>query len=470
MATVSKNLFWQTVAAFLQIYTGGIVFIIMAKMMKINEFGLLSFGFSLGTLLATCLDFGQSLMIMKDYPQAKFDSSSYILNSMAQKVTLVILFGGTFLLYLNFFYEGDWITIGNKFILFAIISAYVLYLQAVLRVKNNFKNASISTVIYALAISVVVIIYSLGLLNIFQFVTYIIYGKILQLAFTIFMCKEIFKRKWFNRKIQKYLFKNSWSYGAHFIFGTFYFTIDTQIIALLLEAKDVALYQSIFRIIYIFLIVSDVASNVLLPYLSSKFAKKEQIDILSGNILYLLLIMGSLLFLIFTSFYKEIIAILYTAEYVQAYTLVFPLSIVILLRTTASIYGTLLTISNNQVNRVKIVLVSMLISVMFNFTMIPIIGIVAAAWVSVLVHIVLFGGYYLYAKKEFPKIGLFNKENWTIIAFTTLIFLLSNTIFNSNLIIKILFLALWCVGISIFLRRHRKDVVVKGILKDRGVL
>ena len=99
MPTVSKNIFWSSISAFLQIYTGGIVFIIMAKMMSINDFGLLSFGFSFGTLLATCLDFGQSLMIMKDYPQQKFQSQSYVLNSLAQKVVFIIFFGAVFLFY-----------------------------------------------------------------------------------------------------------------------------------------------------------------------------------------------------------------------------------------------------------------------------------------------------------------------------------------------------------------------------------
>jgi len=470
MPTVSKNIIWSSIAAFLQIYTGGIVFILMAKMMSINDFGLLSFGFSFGTLLATCIDFGQSLMIMKDYPQEKFDSHSYVLNSMAQKMVLILFFGIIFFCYLNFFYDGEWVQIGSRFILFAILTAYVLYLQAILRVKNRFKESASSIVVYALSISGVVILYYLGMLNTMQFVTYMVCGKFLQLLTTVFMCREIFQKNWFNTYIQKYLFKNSWSYGAHFIFGTFYFTIDTQIIALLLEAKDVALYQSIFRIIYIFLIVSDVASSVLLPYLSSKYAKKERIDILSGNILYLLLIIGCALFLLFTSFYKEIISILYTQEYTQSYALVFPLSIVILLRTTASIYGTLLTISNNQANRVKVVFVSMLFSIVLNFSLIHLMGILAAAWISVLVHLILLGGYFFYSKRDFPKINLLTKENISILIFTAVIFLFSNILFNDSFILSCVFLLIWCFVVVYLMKRHNKIIVINDILKDKGVM
>ena len=346
----------------------------------------------------------------------------------------------------------------------------MLYLQAFLRVKNRFRESAITIVVYALVISTVVLLFYYGKLDLLHFITLMIFGKLVQLLVSIFMCIEIFQKNWFNIEIQRFLIKNSWSFGAHFIFGTFYFTIDTQIIALLLEAKDVALYQSVFRIIYIFLIVSDVASNVLLPYLSSKYANKEDIDELSSNILYLLLIIGSGLFLLFTLYHKEIIAVLYTDEYKQAYPLVLPLSIVIILRTAASIYGTLLTISNNQVNRVKVVFISMLFSIVLNFVLIPKLGIIAAAWTSVAVHIILFGGYYFYSKKEFPKIGLITKENLGIMGITALIFILSNILLNNSFIYSSLFFVLWCFLVVFLLKKHQKSLIISRILKDKGVM
>lgn len=470
MPTVSKNIFWSSLSAALQIYTGGIVFILMARMMSIEDFGLLSFGFSLGTLLATCLDFGQSLMIMKDYLQEKFNSNRYVLNSMAQKLILIVVFGSVFLLYLYSFYSGEWVAIGGRFVIFAIISAYVLYLQAILRVKNRFRDSTFSVVAYALVISAVVAMYFFDQLTTLQFVGMMIIGKFLQLLLTLSMCREIFQRNWFSMPIQKHILRNSWSFGAHFIFGTFYFTIDTQIIALLLDAKEVALYQAVFRIIYIFLIVSDIASNVLLPYLSSRYAKNENIGILSANILYLLLIIGSALFLFFTSFHKEIITLLYTDKYESAYALAFPLSIVILLRTAASIYGSLLTISDNQINRVKVVFLSMVLSVTFNFLLIPPAGILAAAWVSVLVHAALLAGYFLYSRKDFQDINLFTKENISILMVTGIIFLFSNVVFEGNILLNILFFCLWGIVIGYRMKKDGKTAIIKELLQDKGVV
>lgn len=469
MPTVSRNIFWSFVTAFLQIYTGGIIFILMAKMMSLEDFGLVSFGFSFATLLATCIDFGQSLMIMKDYPQDKFDSKHYVLNSLSQKLVYVFIFGLIAYLYLILFYDGLWVAIGNRFMIFAVFSAFTIYLQAILRVRNRFKDSAISMIIYSLAISAVVLLYFLGIIDMLEFVNLMVVSKLIQLLFTSFLCKDLAIRGWFNKNIQTYLFKNAWSYGAHFIFGTFYFTIDTQIIALLLEAKDVALYQSIFRIIYIFLIVSDVASSVLLPYLSSKYANQENIDTLSNNILYLLLIVGGTLFLLFTLFYQEIITVLYTNEYLEAYPLVLPLSIVILLRTAASLLGSLLTISNNQANRVKVVFISMVFSVGLNFLMIPSEGVIAAAWVSVIVHFVLLGGYYFYSKRDFPTLVFLTKENLSIVFISLSILLLSRIEVPYYLTYRILLVVVWLSLVLFFLKRHNKMSIIVTILKDKGV-
>ena len=140
----------------LQVYTGGIIFILMARMMSLEDFGLLSFGFSLGTLLSTCLDFGQSLMVMKDYLQGQFNKDKYVLNSLAQRLLFILIFCSAFISYLFAFYSDNWITIGLLFVAFAVLSAYVIYLQAVLRVQNRFRESAWSALTYALVITGVV--------------------------------------------------------------------------------------------------------------------------------------------------------------------------------------------------------------------------------------------------------------------------------------------------------------------------
>ena len=469
MATVSKNIFWQSISAFLQIYTGGIIFILLAKVLSIEDFGMLTFGFSFATLLATCLDFGHSLMIMKDLPQNIFPREKYIMNTLAQKVLLMVVFCSLFLVYLISFYSGEWRIIGEIFVLFAILTSYSLYLQAVLRVKNKFRDASLSILLYSIIITVLMFLVYRGTLDTLGFIKAMVFARFLQLASTMVFCKEIFIKNWYDKRIQKHLLKYSWSYGAQFIFGTFYFMVDTQIIALLLNAEDVALYQSIFRVVYILLIVSDIASNVLLPYLSSKYFNESSIDEISTNIIYFLLVLGCLLFISFSFFYKEIIELLYTPEYRKAFPLVIPLSLLVVIRTVTSLYGTLLTISNNQVNRVKVVFLSMLLSISLNLILIPYYGILGSAWISVGVHLILFMGYVWYSKKDFPSIELFSKKNILVISITVTILLIEKS-FNYNIIISTALIVLWGAIILFLMKKYEMLPVFKQILNDKGVV
>lgn len=469
MATVSKNIFWQTISAFLQIYTGGIIFILLVKVLSMRDFGLLTFGFSFATLLATCLDFGQSLMIMKDVPQNAFSAEKYIMNTLAQKMLLVVFFCSLFSIYLFLFYSGEWRIVGQIFVLFAVLTSYALYLQAVLRVRNRFRDASLSILLYSAVITFLMFLIYMGTIDIKGFIWFLVVARIVQLVALMVFCRDIFVKNWYSKKIQKHLLKYSWSYGAQFIFGTFYFMADTQIIALLLSAEDVALYQSIFRIVYILLIVSDVASNVLLPYLSSKYFKESSIDEISTNLTHFLLILGCLLFISFSFFYSEIIELLYTPEYKSAYSLVLPLSMLIIIRTVTALYGTLLTISNNQVNRVKVVFVSMILSISLNLSLIPYFGILGSAWISVGVHMVLLLGYVWYSKEDFPNIELLSKKNILVIGLT-LVFLIFEKSLTHDFIISAGLVVLWGVIILFLVKKYKMIPFFKQILEDKGVV
>ena len=112
MATVSNNILWSTLTSVLQLYTGSIVFIVLAKLMSVNDFGILSFGFSLSAIVVIVADFGFSLMLIKDYPQ-QLARSSYLFNSLIAKAFIAL---GTIIivgLYLLFFYDADWLKVGS---------------------------------------------------------------------------------------------------------------------------------------------------------------------------------------------------------------------------------------------------------------------------------------------------------------------------------------------------------------------
>ena len=74
MENLKKSILFSLISVFLQVYTGSIVLMFLAKLLKLSNFGELSFGIALSGIIATCADFGLSLMTIRDLPQNKFIS------------------------------------------------------------------------------------------------------------------------------------------------------------------------------------------------------------------------------------------------------------------------------------------------------------------------------------------------------------------------------------------------------------
>lgn len=469
MSTLSKNMYWSILISLLQLYTGSVVFILLAKLMDLADFGILSFGFSLAALVAVTADFGFSLMIIKDFPEVNISNKgNYIFNSIIAKLLLSIIGGLLFTIYLWFFYEDNWFKVGFIYIITAVATSFITYFQALLRAENRFKAYSKSVVVYAVAITLCVIGYWVFDFNLIQLVIGLALTRIVQLIYVIYISKIIRLSVLISAKGVQKLLLNSWSFGLHMLLGIFYFMIDTQIISLYFGASEVALYQSVFRIILILLLCSEVISNVLLPYLSFKYYRKENVSKIVSHISLYLLIIGCSLFLLFTTFKQEILYLLYTPEYISAGILVLPFSIVIIFRTVSSLFGTILTISNRQKYRVLTVATSLVVSIALNFYFIPRFGILSAAWVSVIVHLVLFSMYYYYTTIIVTNFNFFNKINSSIILCTVLLYVLINESPLERYWGIAIALIIWGIIIKIVMSRNNNFLFLKQILNEKG--
>jgi len=460
---------WSTLTSVLQLYTGSVVFIVLAKLMSVEDFGILSFGFSLSALAVIAADFGFSLMVIKEYPEQEANHKKYVSNSLLAKVLLSLVCTAVFFLYLSLSFEGDWFKIGSIFILFAIITSFTIYLQALLKVQNRFHKYTESTIVYATAVTLAIFTYAQFQLNLYQLVGSLLLAKTLQLIWTAYLCKNLFVQSAGNLNSISKLIKRSWSFGLHTVLGIFYFMIDTQIISLYLGATEVALYQSVFRIVLILLVFSDILSNVLLPYLSFKYYRQDNISPLVSKIFLYMLLISCSLFLAFTSFKTPILELLYTPEYEEAAVLVFPFSIVVILRTSSVLLGNILTISNKQVYRVITVGVSLSISIVLNLICIPKFGILSAAWVSVIVHLVLFAMYYYYSKQVISSVRFFNRTNVIIVVSTATIYYLNQLPQLNSFLTISLSIVIWLIIVFITMKNGDNYTFLKQMLNEKGV-
>ena len=399
---------YSSASTLLQLYSGSIVIILLAKLLEIEEFGDFAYGVSLSGIISTCAEFGFSLMTLRDVPQKRYEQQPYVINVLFQKTIISIVVFLLGVIYLHIFIgsgsKGFWIKI--LFLIDGVVLSYCAYFIALLQSVGRFNHETRATFVNAVLLSLMILLLvymhvPFPVICIFFVLTHFTRLLLLLNGVGKFIS---FKSPVLDATIQKYLLKNSWSFGLHFVLGTLYFTIDAQIIYLLLGNAQLALYDAAFRIVTIVLLITNVIMQVFLPYLSAKFTTRDDhFDRIVILLLNLLLFIGYYFALFVCVFEKQIILLVYQEKYLGLAPLFVPLLLVCVLRSVAGLYGTLLTLSHNQITRVKAVLGSLLVSAVANGLLIPRYGIKGAALASLITHTFLVTVYIISTKKVYSN-------------------------------------------------------------------
>ena len=390
----------------LQLYSGSIIIILLAKLLEIEEFGDFTFGVSLSGIISTCAEFGFSLMTQRDIPQKRYAQQPYVINVLFQKsiISIVVFLLGLIYLHLIIGSGGKGFWIKVLFLIDGVVLSYCAYFIALLQSVGRFNHETRATFVNAVLLSLMILLLvymdvPFPVICIFFVLTHFTRLFLLLNGVGKFIS---FKAPALDANIQKYLLKNSWSFGLHFVLGTLYFTIDAQIIYVLLGSAQLALYDGALRIVIIVLLITNVIMQVFIPYLSAKFTTRdEHFDRSVIMLLNLLLFIGYYFALFVCVFDKQIILLVYREKYLGLAPLFVPLLLVCVLRSVAGLYGTLLTLSHNQITRVKAVLGSLLVSAAANGLLIPHYGIKGAALASLITHTFLVTVYIISTKKVY---------------------------------------------------------------------
>lgn len=406
MATLKKNLFYSSITSILKFYSGSLIFILIARYITVSDFGLLNFGFSLGLIVGTSAEFGYSLMASRDIPQKSFKIGVYIHNTLIQKSIISLLVIALFIVYLGAIFNGQDLSIGYIFIAYGISSSFIAYYQSLFRARNYFQFELYSTAINTILITVIIVLLIKNEWDINQISFALLVSKLIQMLVVTLMyhlkfkSENTFKIDW---KIQRYLTKNSWSFGLHFIIGTLYFQIDTQMLNYFWGSEEVGLYQAPFKFIMLILICFEVVFQVYIPYIAEQFKKSIQFTITNilDKLLKYLIAISLLAFVFIISFNELLIDLIFGESYSSGAPLMPILAAMVVIRVIASVYGILLTVGDFQNYRVRAVFFSLMFSVISNFYFIPQYGIYGAAVVSLLTHLVLVLVYLYFIKKTF---------------------------------------------------------------------
>lgn len=398
MAELKKRLGYSAITTLLQVYTGVAVIFVLARFLALEQFGGFVFGLSLAGIVGACGEFGYSLMTSRDIPQNRFDLPSYVADVLFQKTVISGFVAIVGILYLRCVLgnAGQVFWINCWFLLHGTLLSYSMYFTALLQAMGRFNQASHAMVLNAVLVTVVVALLVFGQLNYTALCVLFVAAHGGRLAWLIWALRDVvsFRRPDFRGDIQQYLIKNSWSFGLHYVVGTLCFTIDVQFIYLFLGTADVALYNSASRIATLILLLPTFLLQVFTPHLSAEYGRQgEHFQEVVKLLVKLLVYLSGAFAVVLCMFDRPALGLVYGPQYLEAAPLFAPILIMCTLRCLALVYGTLLTISDHQVFRVKVLVGSLAVSAVANLALIPACGIMGAALAAVITHLFLLGAY-----------------------------------------------------------------------------
>lgn len=272
---IYKNALWMTGSTGFRLLSGVLLFVLLARMLGANTFGVLMAHFSAAYIIALPVNFGLSIYVLREVPISKDGGQEVIRDAVSFKIIVSILILALMLI-TRIFYEFNLILLALLYIMHATESFTDLFC-AHIRSKGNFdietKFASKQALIQFSIISISsIVLRDLNSIAIsFLLSRLISLGLIWQklsaqadlrkLNVTFLSCKTIAKK--------------SSAYFADFGIQSTLIQIDVVLLNYFSGYTAVGLYQAAIRIAHGVSQAITILVNVLLPTLSKKYDSTE---------------------------------------------------------------------------------------------------------------------------------------------------------------------------------------------------
>jgi O-antigen/teichoic acid export membrane protein len=220
-------------------------------------------------------------------------------------------------------------------------------------------------------------------------------------------------------------------FGVFFVFGNLYFLLDTILLSMWKGDYDVGIYQSVYRIIALVLVLPEIIVQATLPSLSRLYGSDHPQWVRLGStmsrILYhIALFLGFALIL----GAEPIVEFIYGLDSYGAGVPVLRIfGAVVIVRYIVEIPALLLTTSQQHQKRTIIVVAATVVNFGLNFYAIPRFGIEGAATVSFITNLLVGFGYIFAVRGVYREIWMSREKVWplvVLIAAAVLIILIPN--------------------------------------------
>lgn len=407
---ISKNSIYSFLSIFFRLFSNVILFWLIARFYGKEIFGQFTIAQTFASVFVIFADFGLDLFLTNEIPRDISKSKEIFRRLFSIKFVMILLsFGAMIIISFigNFSYQVKELIIIFSF--YAIFTTITNFLYALFR--GNEKLQYETKVSFWVNISTLLVVLALIIDNqsIIVISMAFVFMRFVGLILAIYFAYHILPSLSFN-----FVFNNIKStlnqviiFGLFLVFGNLYFQLDTILISFLKSEDEVGIYQAVFRLIMLPLILPEVFINSIMPALSrmhtNNMDKWENTGkFLSKFLIIVAIPVSSSLFI----FAPEIINLIYgKVEYSKAIPILEIFALIVFIRFFGETYGLMLTTSQRQKYRTIVVIIATILNLLLNIIIIPSYGINGAAIVALLTNVLVAISFYLLMKSQLKNWG-----------------------------------------------------------------
>lgn len=409
MKQILKQTSWLVVAQVVTKILGLFYTIFLARNLGVSDFGLFSVGLAYFSIISVFGDFGFNRYLIREISKADGQKWEIICNLLMLRLTIICLFFAIFSVVLYLF-DQDKMRVSVILLssLAVLPQTVALTFDGVFIALRRLQFSAIAAVVSSLATVLLGLLLVSRGFAVYGAVNALILGQLIfAVTFLLLVSFHVgIKLSEVKLSVIKKALKGSLPYGILGVLGLLYFRIDTVMLSYFRGNFETGLYGASYRFLEAVTFIPTAFAAALFPVLSKLHHTKSisEMKTLYVKSVKIMGFVGFLVTLIFLLLISKIIK-LFMPNFVQAVDVIRILSISIPLMFMMAPGVQVMFSTDKYLKTVLFLSIFTLgFNIILNFLYIPIFGVWAAAWITVLSDLLSLIIFYFFIKSKIFKL------------------------------------------------------------------
>ena len=392
---IAKNTGVMFIAQIMTYVLGFFITMYTARYLSAEGFGVLSLALSITAIFGIVGDMGLSTLMVREVARDNSTSNKYLSNIALIKVILCILMFVVIVLTVNIIgYNKLVSTVIYLIAISVIINAFGSVLTAVFQANEQMEYLSLSTILSSILMFSGTLIGIYYKLDILFFASLYIIANSLVFMYIIFIYITKFNlpKLEIDTSFWKPTIKEAWPFGITSLSGMLYTYIDSIMLSIIKGNEVVGWYSAAYRLMLIVLFIPNAVNTAIFPVMSRLYnSSRDSLTLMYEKYFKYMLAIGIPMGFGTTLLADKIILLIFGQGYTQSIAALQILIWTMVFTFIGAAFVQLLQSINKQLIITKISIICVIINIVLNLILIPKYSLIGASFATLVTEIFLVG-------------------------------------------------------------------------------